>query len=108
MTRPYPNPTVRGRAELAAADRHVYAQPSTSAVVFRRWDPDKEYADTWPMRVPPQWVTFGCPPPRVRAPLRLALAAGAIALTIVLCLVDLVVAWSLCSMYAARARELVG
>jgi len=103
---PYPNPSPR-RTELAAADRHVYAQPPGHALI-RPWDPYLEHVETYPMRVPPQWVTFGCPPPKVRAPARLAVAAVAIALTAVLLLVDLVVAWSLCSMYAARARELVG
>lgn len=42
----------------------LYDQPAAGELRPRRWDAAQEYTDTYPVRVPPQWVTFGAPPPR--------------------------------------------
>jgi hypothetical protein len=41
----------------------IYAQPADGELQRRRWDPEGSYNETYPCRVPPQWIAFGYPPP---------------------------------------------
>lgn len=46
-------------------DPSPYDEPD--GPVVRPWDEAREYVETYPVRVPPQWVTFGLPPPGLRS-----------------------------------------
>jgi hypothetical protein len=60
---------------------HAYEEPDDD--VTRPWDREHEYIETYPMRVLPQWITYGLPSPRAAGHYRRPLGERALGVLII-------------------------